>query len=475
MREGFSLKKDFIITLDSEFLRDIKILLQDKEISDKSSIEVKIKNYQYTILLYFTQIYLDSQNFILVNIFDITKNKILESDFLHLQKLQMLGHFLSSIIHDFNNLLTAIIGFSDILLTKNSSSSSSYEDIMQIKKNAIRSSNLVKQLLAFSRKEMITPKLINATTCIADLYQLIRKLLGEKISLSLEDKGGECFIKIDKTQFEQVIINLSVNAKDSFEAKSTNEEGLLTISTYLINLEEKSKILKYFSPSSFAKLVPGQYVLIKIQDNGQGMSEDVLEKIFDPFFSTKNYGLGTGLGLSTISDIVNSVGGHIKVKTDFNVGTSFYLLFPPGKAIKNEKNEKMLEINLKKNNNPNEENKKKKKILVVEDENPVRLVTIQALKYQGYEVLDTSNGLDALKILDQHSDIDLIITDFMMGRMDGIEFIKNIRKKYYQVKIIITTGYTENAISYVKKYKCEFLNKPYSLSVLNEKVFEILK
>ncbi len=434
-------------------------------------LEVKIRDTNLISLLYVTKMKLNKDVVFVLNFIDISKQKMLENDFVHLQKLQVLGTFLSSIVHDFNNLLTAIIGFSDILLSRHSSGSESFNEITQIKQNAIRSSNLVKQILSFSRKEFSKPTMINVSNCITDLYQLIKKLIGENVNFSIEHKGEPCYINIDKSQLEQIIVNLSVNAKESLKDK----DGFFKIITEYISLKADNEYNNLYSPyENYKKIPEGKYSLITLEDNGHGIDDNILQKIFDPFFSTKSSKGGTGLGLSTIYNIITSANGYIKIDTKKNYGTRFYIFFKPSSKILSETVDNKMIQEYKNINHERMVQNKKTKILIVEDENPVRMVTIHALKENGYQVLESHNGTEALEILQKNDDIDLLITDLMMTKMDGTELIVKVRQIFPKLKIIVTSGYVENAMSYIDQYACIFLNKPYTLKKLTDTVQKTL-
>lgn len=404
-----------------------------------------------------------SNDGLVIYFIDVTERKELQQQFVQSQKMQAVGQLAGGIAHDFNNLLTAMIGYCDLLLEKYTPSDQYFNDVMQIKQNANRASNLVRQLLAFSRQQTLQPKVLNVTDMIVELSVLLKRLLGAKVELKVIHGRNVGFIKADQIQFEQVIINLVVNARDAMK-----EGGTLTIQTLSYATKEPKFLREDTMP-------PGNYVLIEVADSGTGIPESHLNKIFDPFFSTKEKGRGTGLGLSTVYGIVNQTGGFISVESEMGVGTKFSIYFPqvPEKEVAEARAKEKQKI----------ENKivdvtGTGTILLVEDEDAVRMFSSRALRDKGYKVIEAPNGEAALNFIQGDSEqIDLVITDVVMPKMDGPTLMENIKKYRPNMKIIFISGYTEDSFreSLANNEQVHFLSKPFNLKELAYKVKEVLR
>lgn len=392
---------------------------------------------------------------------DMTEQKKLEFQFAQSQKMQAVGQLAGGIAHDFNNLLTAIIGFCDLLLQRHSPADSSFGDMMQIKQNANRAANLVRQLLAFSRQQTLQPKVLNITDVLAELTALLRRLLGASIELDIHHGRDLPLIKVDQGQLEQVIINLSVNARDAMP-----HGGTLRVSTQTFLCTQPK-------PMGEDVMEPGTYVLVQVQDTGTGISPDHITRIFEPFFSTKEIGSGTGLGLSTVYGIIKQTGGFIHVASEMQKGTLFSIYLPSHAASQEA-------------TQPDVSEPKKEKIsvdltgqgtiLLAEDEDAVRMFSARALREKGYRVIEAHSGEKALEYLTQTQDpVDLLITDVVMPKMDGTDLIKNARAHCPHLKVIFISGYTED--NFRKKLDHQdvaFLAKPFTLRDLASKVKEVL-
>lgn len=395
---------------------------------------------------------------VIIHFISTAEQKKMEVQFVHSQRMQAVGQLAGGVAHDFNNLLTAMIGFCDLLLQRHSPAEQSFSDIMQIKQNANRAAGLVRQLLAFSRQQTLQPKVINITDTLSELSALLRRLLGPAIELKVKHARDLWFIKVDKGQFEQVVINLAVNARDAME-----NSGILKIST--TNYVNKKTFVQ-----NHDSMPPGEYVLIEIEDTGSGISSDIIDRIFEPFFSTKAVGSGTGLGLSTVYGIVRQTGGFIFVESSVNKGTTFRLFLPRHSAKESE------DLSTHEDKHINDLTGHAK-ILLVEDEDAVRMFAARALKDKGYDVIEASNGIEAIELAkNQDAEIELIITDVVMPGMDGPQMINEIRHFMPLVKVVFISGYAED--SFRKKLNNEenihFLPKPFSLKDLALKVKDIL-
>jgi two-component system cell cycle sensor histidine kinase/response regulator CckA len=399
---------------------------------------------------------------LILHSYDTTAQRDLEAQFTQSQKMQAVGQLAGGVAHDFNNLLTVIIGFCDLLLLRHSAGEQNFADIMQIKQNANRATNLVRQLLAFSRQQTLQPKVLNITDVLAELTNLLRRLIGVNISFNVVHGRDLGLVKVDHGQFEQVIINLAVNARDAM-----TEGGTLTIRTSNVALEAPLE--------RGAEVLPaGDYVLVEVTDTGSGIEKKYLERIFEPFFSTKEVGQGTGLGLSTAYGIVKQTGGFITVDSELGVGTTFAIHLPRHEAEDEAEAVPVAEAAAKP---PPRDLTGVGTVLLVEDEDAVRMIGARALTSKGYKVIEASNGEGALEIIRGGEEaIDLVITDVVMPNVDGPTLVREVREMHPDMKVIFISGYAED--SFREKVSQEsdihFLPKPFSLEQLAGKVKEVM-
>jgi two-component system cell cycle sensor histidine kinase/response regulator CckA len=392
---------------------------------------------------------------------DKTENKSLEVQVAQGQKMQAIGQLAGGVAHDFNNVLTAIIGFSDLLLAKHRPTDPAFADIMNIKQNANRAANLVRQLLAFSRRQTLRPEVLSLTDVISDLGNLLGRLLGEKVDLKVVHGRDLGMVKVDVNQFEQVIINLAVNARDAMP-----NGGTLTVRTSNATVSERQS-------SDLQSMPPGDYVLCEVQDTGTGIPKDILDKIWEPFFSTKDVGKGTGLGLSTVYGIVKQTGGFIFCDSVVGQGTVFRIYLPrhtQEAAALEETREERPEIK-------RADHTGKGTVLLVEDEDAVRAFASRALASRGYTVFEAASGEEALGIVaEKGEEISLVISDVVMPEMDGPTLLKELRKRGVATKIIFISGYAEDAFekNLEGEYDFAFLPKPFSLKQLAEAVKTVM-
>ena len=399
---------------------------------------------------------------LLLNFLDTTEQKNLEEQFAQSQKMQAVGQLAGGVAHDFNNLLTAMIGFCDLLLSRHGPGDPSFADIMQIKQNANRAANLVRQLLAFSRRQTLQPKIINITDALAEMSNLLRRLIGEKIDLKVSHGRDIGLVKVDPGQLDQVIINLVVNARDAMAA----EGGVLTVQTSTEIIDEPKTTDTEIIP-------PGDYIGIKVSDNGIGIPKDNLTRIFEPFFSTKQRGEGTGLGLSTVYGIVKQTGGFIAVDSEEGKGTTFTIYLPRYEATEEE----LAETQAVADEAPSRDLTGTGAILLVEDEDAVRTFGARALRSKGYDVLEANNGENALEVLNKtDKTIDLVISDVVMPGIDGPTLVRMLREKKPELKVIFISGYAEDTYrdELDEENGMHFLPKPFSLKDLATKVKEVL-
>jgi two-component system cell cycle sensor histidine kinase/response regulator CckA len=392
---------------------------------------------------------------------DVTEQKNLEIQFAQSQKMQAVGQLAGGVAHDFNNLLTAMIGFCDLLLLRSSPGDPSFADIMQIKQNANRAANLVRQLLAFSRQQTLQPRVLNITDVLYELRHLLARLLGENIKLDVVHGRDLGLAKVDQGQLEQVIINLAVNARDAMPGG-----GTLTIRTAKVRQEQALRRGHEVMPA-------GDYIVIEVADTGVGISKDNLARIFDPFFSTKELGSGTGLGLSTVYGIVKQTGGFVFVNSVPGRGAAFEIYLPRYQAA-----DGALPARL----DPAEPAVIKDltghgTIMLVEDDDPVRIFGARALRNKGYKVIEAKSGEAALDLIRNATEkIDLLITDVVMPRMDGPQLAREVREIHSDMKVIFISGYTEDAFRQHldSDSDIDFLPKPFSLKQLATKVRDVI-
>ncbi|OSQ39704.1 ATP-binding protein [Thalassospira mesophila] len=399
---------------------------------------------------------------LLLNFLDTTEQKNLEEQFAQSQKMQAVGQLAGGVAHDFNNLLTAMIGFCDLLLSRHGPGDPSFADIMQIKQNANRAANLVRQLLAFSRRQTLQPKVINITDALAEMSNLLRRLIGEKIDLKVAHGRDIGLVKVDPGQLDQVIINLVVNARDAMSQGG----GMLAIKT-------SNEIVDETKHAGAEIIPPGDYVRIEVRDTGIGIPKDNLTRIFEPFFSTKQRGEGTGLGLSTVYGIVKQTGGFISVESEMGVGTTFTIYLPRHEITAEE----LAASQAVSEEAPSRDLTGSGAILLVEDEDAVRTFGARALRGKGYDVLEASNGDNALEVLENtDKTIDLVISDVVMPGLDGPSLVRILRAERPDLKVIFISGYAEDTYrdELDEENGVHFLPKPFSLKELATKVKEVL-
>ncbi|MDE1148102.1 MAG: ATP-binding protein [Azospirillaceae bacterium] len=400
---------------------------------------------------------------LILHLVDMTTQKNLEAQFVQSQKMQAIGQLAGGVAHDFNNLLTAMIGFCDLLLLRHKPGDQSFSDIMQIKQNANRAANLVRQLLAFSRQQTLQPRVLSITDVLAELSNLLRRLIGENIELRMLHGRDTGLVRVDQGQLEQVIINLAVNARDAMP-----KGGRLTIITGNLHTTEPIR-------HETEEMPPGDYVVVEVIDTGIGIPPENLQRIFEPFFSTKEVGSGTGLGLSTVYGIVRQTGGFVFVESRPGEGAKFSIHLPRldeaalAQAAPAEESRDRAPADLTGMGT----------ILLVEDEDAVRVFGARALRNKGYTVLEARSGEEALDLLqgDQGGSVDLIVSDVVMPQMDGPTMIDQVRRFRPDVKVVFISGYAEDRFRHSLKDGAvvDFLPKPFSLKQLAAKVKEVME
>lgn len=402
---------------------------------------------------------------LVLHVIDTTEHKNLEVQFNQAQKMQAVGQLAGGVAHDFNNLLTAMGGFCDLLLSRRGKDDPDFADIMQIKQNANRAANLVRQLLAFSRRQTLQPKIFSITEALNDLSNLLRRLIGENIELEIAHGKDVDLIRTDPGQFDQVIINLVVNARDAMPGG-----GKITVFTDQVEVETAVQRGHDVMPA-------GNYIRINLADTGSGIAQENISHIFEPFFSTKEVGEGTGLGLSTVYGIVRQSDGYIFVDSAIGEGTTFSIYLPAFSAA--EATAFGVEISqIGGVESPEEKDLTgEATVLLVEDEDAVRVFGSRALTNKGYRVLEAIDGEQALDVINEFDDpIDLIITDVMMPGMDGHTLVRLVQEELPDIKVILMSGYAEDAIpgEIAGDSRINFLPKPFSLQELAGRVKEVI-
>jgi two-component system cell cycle sensor histidine kinase/response regulator CckA len=405
----------------------------------------------------------------IVYMLETTERRALENQINQSQKMDMVGQLAGGIAHDFNNVLSAIMMANDFLLNAHKPTDPSFQDIMQIKQNATRAATLVRQLLAFSRRQTLRPQVLDLGDALSDLTMLLRRLIGEKVKLDLVHGRDLWPVKVDVSQFEQVIVNLAVNARDAMP-----DGGKLTVRTGNVTSEEAAALTHKGMPAA-------DYVRIDITDTGTGIPAEIVDKIFEPFFSTKEVGKGTGLGLSTVYGIVKQTGGFIYVDSESNKGTSFHIFLPrhhPELDVQPEvaatggaARETPAEAK------PRADLTGQGTILLVEDEEGLRSLNARGLRSRGYSVIEASNGIEAMEALEEKNGaVDLVVSDVVMPEMDGPTLLKEMRGRNPDLKIIFVSGYAEDAFekSLPENQQFAFLPKPFTLSQLVAAVKETM-
>jgi two-component system cell cycle sensor histidine kinase/response regulator CckA len=406
----------------------------------------------------FTRTVLDGTASLLAVLSDATELKTLEAQFVQSQKMQAVGQLAGGVAHDFNNLLTAINGHCDLLLMRHDVADLEHGDLMQIRQNANRAAALVRQLLAFSRKQTLRPTVINLQDTLSELTHLLNRLLTDKVALRIEHGPDLAPVRVDERQIEQVIMNLVVNARDAMP-----RGGEVRVTTRNVRLardlhRDRAVILK------------GEYVVIEVADSGHCIPEGKLNKIFEPFFTTKQVGEGTGLGLSTAYGIIKQTGGFIFAASPPGQGAVFTIYLPAY-----EKSEMAPP--------PDPEPRRPRDlsgrglVLLVEDEDAVRSFAARALQLRGYTVIEAASGEEALEILtDAELHVDIMVSDVIMPGLDGPAWVREARKTRPDAKVIFVSGYAEDTFVGGESGipEAAFLPKPFTLPELTQKVKDVL-
>lgn len=388
---------------------------------------------------------------------DISERRHLEAQLRQSQKIEAVGRLAGGIAHDFNNLLTAIRGHVDLLLADTPVEAQIRADIEEIGKAADRAAGLTQQLLAFSRRQILQPRVIELDTVVTDIESLLRRMISEDIRLLTRLHAGSACVRADRSQLEQVLMNLAVNARDAMP-----NGGTLTIETSVVNLDEE--FVRGNSGSH-----TGRHVRLCVTDSGAGMDAETLSHVFEPFFTTKELGKGTGLGLATVYGVVKQSEGYIRVESEPRAGTTFEILLPTVEPVSETPRGTVFQ--------PGSAGKGET-ILVAEDEDAVRALASRILRKRGYNVLEAKNGSEALELARAHrGSIDLLLTDVIMPILGGRELSERLAELRPQTKVLFMSGYTDDALLQrgVSQGDGQFLEKPFSPEGLAAKIREVLE
>jgi PAS domain S-box-containing protein len=389
---------------------------------------------------------------------DITDRRDLEAELRQAQKMESVGLLAGGVAHDFNNALTVIMGSTEMLAEELPESPGTAAMLDEIRGATDRAASLTRQLLAFSRKDVIAPRVVDFNALVADTERMLRRLLGEDIDLIASLDPAIAHVRVDPGQWNQVLVNLAVNARDAMTGC-----GRLTITTRDVTIAAGT--------AAAARGMPvGRYVQLSVSDAGSGMSPEVAARIFEPFFTTKGVGHGTGLGLAVVYGIVCQSGGHIEVRSQEHVGTTFTILIPASDAAVDFASDRQVASGASETGTET--------ILLVEDEDGLRRMAARVLTQHGYTVLQASSGPEALRLLEAHDHrIDLLVTDVVMPSMDGRELADRIRERRPSIRVLFTSGYTEDAVVHrgVEAASVAFLQKPYVPLTLARKVREVMR
>ncbi len=388
---------------------------------------------------------------------DQTSEKIrLERQLKQAQKMESIGRLAGGVAHDFNNVLSVIIGYSDLLLADIPPNDPRREQIQLIHDSGSKAVNLIRQLLAFSRKQVLEKKIISINTIIEDFLKILGKMAGEDIVITTYLSDAGCTVEADPGQIEQIIMNLIVNAKDAMPGG-----GEIIIETAGIQMDK-------ICQEKHMEFKPGKYVLMTISDTGEGMDEEVLSKIFDPFFTTKELGKGTGLGLATVYGIVKQHNGYIYIYSEKNKGTTFKIYLPASKKTVKEPESKSTTKVLSEGSET---------ILIVDDNTFICRLIVETLKPLGYNCLQAVSGKDAINVVREfRGEIHLLLTDVVMPGMSGRELAEIMQRERPEIKVIFMSGYTENIIAHhgVLEQGINYIAKPITPFAITQKIRSVL-
>ena len=370
--------------------------------------------------------------------------------------MEAIGRLSAGVAHDFNNILSVILGYSNLLLMQYPSDDRLQQSVSSIRDAGNRAATLTRQLLAFSRQQVMEPQVVDLDSVVVDVEKMLRRLTGEDIELLTELDVPQDRVRVDPGQMAQVIINLVVNARDAMP-----DGGRIAIATRCLRVEDPDD-------SPFKGLVSGHYVVLSVTDNGTGVDPDILGRIFEPYFTTKEVGKGTGLGLSMVYGIINQSQGQIFVESELGEGSTFTVCLP---AIDRQEEVEPRSEQLERSARPGTET-----ILLAEDEDSVRAVTTRILESSGYRVTTAINGVDALEKFEASEEgFDLLLTDVMMPLMKGTELARRLHAREPGLRVIFMSGYNEEAVlGHFEGASPLLLQKPFSPQVLTRRIRQVL-
>ncbi|TAK16585.1 MAG: PAS domain-containing sensor histidine kinase [Acidobacteria bacterium] len=386
---------------------------------------------------------------------DITERRTLERELRQAQRMESIGLLAGGVAHDFNNLLTVIGASAEMLEEECAGREPAHALVTDIQHASQRAAGLTRQLLAFSRRDVIDPRVTSLNAVVADTEKMLRRLIGEDLELTTSADPGAPPVLIDPDQWSQVLINLAVNARDAMPSG-----GRLSIAT-------RDARITHDESHHHARLRPGHYAMLEITDTGSGMTPEVRARIFDPFFTTKEKGHGTGLGLSVVHGIVQQCHGHVDVESEVGAGTTFRIYLPASAPV--DAAPAVASPTVARGHGV---------ILLVEDEAAVRTVAARFLRRAGYTVVTANNGHEAIRMLDELAEpVDLLITDVVMPGAGGRAVADAMHARFPTTPVLYTSGYTEQAVLHhgVRRTEVAFISKPYSSKSLVEKVAELVK
>ncbi len=388
-----------------------------------------------------------------------------EAQLLQSQKMEAIGQLAGGVAHDFNNLLTAITGYSDLILLSLNEYDPLYQDVTEIQQAANRAGALTRQLLAFSRKQVLQPTIVDLNEVVAEMYRMLKRLIGENVELITHQAEGLDQVKADRGQLEQVIVNLAVNARDAMP-----EGGKLVFKTSNIELDEEHA-------SYYPDVKPGRYVQLSVSDTGCGMNETLRSRIFEPFFTTKERGRGTGLGLSTVYGIIKQSGGYIEVYSKEGLGSTFKIYLPAVGSLEKETDAHSSQLE----SAISLTSLRQEIVLLVEDEEGVRNLAARVLEQYGYKILVASNGGEALLLSEQHfAQIDLLLSDVVMPKLSGPSLAKRLMQMQPKMKVLYMSGYTDGMLTESEErlspteLSHQLIQKPFTPQGLAKKIREVL-
>ncbi len=394
----------------------------------------------------------DGRDFILTVVRDLTERHRLEEQLRQAQKMEAVGRLAGGVAHDFNNLLTVINGFCDIGLNALAPKHAARSSLEEVKRAGDRAAALTRQLLAFSRKQVLAPKLIDLNAVVRDMDKMLARVLGEDIGLKVHLRDGLPPVRVDPGQIEQVVLNMALNARDAMP-----RGGTLALETSSVSF-----------PAGLGDVPPGNYLMLVVGDTGCGMTAQTLQRIFEPFFTTKEQGKGTGLGLATVYGIIRQSNGYVRVDSEYGAGTTFYIYLPL--AADHEHEQASL-------HDASAAYRGQETILLVEDDQRVRSLARLVLQGAGYSLLEAGHGVEAERLCRQHGGpIHLLVTDVVMPHANGRQVADQVRSLHPETKVLYVSGYMDDSVVRhgILHDAVNFLPKPYTPNVLTRKVREVL-